>query len=224
MITLQEWKSMSIRERTLFLDESCKINGRGGPRKLVHGVGENDSPACISQRISGKLVACPAYHVWKGVLQRCYDTKCQDRHPSYIGVTVCDEWHKFSKFRLWWLEHQVDGYQLDKDLLSDGKLYSPETCLFVPQWLNAFIIDRRADRGAWPIGVYFNNRDSRFQAQCSNPFTKKNEFLGYFSTPEAAHLAWRTRKLELALELKPKMDSIDQRIYDRVVEIIMKAR
>lgn len=38
--------------------------------------------------------------------------------PSYIGVTVCDEWRSFMKFREWWLENHVDGWQIDKDLLT----------------------------------------------------------------------------------------------------------
>ena len=52
----------------------------------------------------------------------------------------------------------------------------------------------------------------------------KVEHLGLFKTPEAAHLAWKARKLELALELKPKMDEIDLRIYPRIVEIINNAK
>ena len=52
----------------------------------------------------------------------------------------------------------------------------------------------------------------------------RSQHLGYFDTPEAAHLAWRNRKLELALELKPKMDEIDTRIHPRVVEIIRNAK
>ena len=54
--------------------------------------------------------------------------------------------------------------------------------------------------------------------------SKNTEHLGYFDTPEAAHAAWLKRKLELALELKPKMDEIDLRIYPRVIEIINNSK
>ena len=50
----------------------------------------------------------------------------------------------------------------------------------------------------YPIGVSLYKRTGRYQAQCENPFTGKNENLGYFSTPEEAHEAWRKRKHELA--------------------------
>ena len=72
--------------------------------------------------------------------------------------------------------------------------------------------------------MYLHNDKDLFQARCKNPITGAREHLGYFSNSETAHLAWRARKLGLALDLKPRMDEIDQRIYHRVVEIIMKAR
>ena len=122
------------------------------------------------------------------------------------------------------MENQVDGWQVDKDLLSDAGIYSPETCIFVPQWLNLLTTDSGASRGKWPIGVSYHDGASRFRAQCRNPITRKGEHLGLFTTPEEAHLAWLKRKLELAIELKPKMDEIDLRIYPRVIEIINNSK
>ena len=215
---------MSCLEQTLWMEEACKINGRGSPRGMVYGVGVNDADYCQQPRIDGKRVWCPAYVVWKSMLARSCDTKFHAKQPTYSGVKACDEWQSFMSFRKWWLENQVDGWHIDKDMLSDDGVYSPESCVFVPQWLNNLTTDSGAARGDYPIGVYFERRRGRFVALCRKPMSKKQEYLGLFDTPEAAHLAWRTRKLELAIELKPKMDEIDQRIHHRVVEIIMKAR
>ena len=224
MITMQEWKAMGGKEQTIWLELNGHINGRGWPRKLVQGVGLNESKYRTSAMIEGRQVVCPAYGDWANMLNRAYSPKHHTSFPTYIGVTVCSEWKIFSSFRGWWLEHHIDGFQLDKDILSDGAVYSPSSCIFVPQWLNSFTIDSGATRGAYPIGVYFHKGKGRFIAQCGNPMSKKQERLGYFTTPEEAHLAWLNRKLELALELKPKMDEIDIRIYPRVVEIINNAK
>ncbi len=224
MISLVIWNSISGRERSIWLEENCPVSAKGRPRNATLVVGVNDATYLPRKVIGGIMVSDPAYSAWRGMMQRVYDACQQIRRPTYIGVTVCDEWHKFSAFRIWWLKHQVDGYQLDKDLLSDAGEYSPNACLFVPQWLNSFTTDSGAARGKHPIGVHFHNDKELFQARCKNPITGAREHLGYFSTPEAAHLAWRTRKLELALELKPKMDEIDLRIYPRIVEIINDAR
>jgi hypothetical protein len=103
-----------------------------------------------------------------------------------------------------------EGKHLDKDLLDYGnKLYSPETCRFIPPLVNKFIKESRETRGKLPIGVCWHERDGKFVSQCSNPFNGKREFLGYFSTPEDAHLAWLKRKLILATEISLQLDDKD---------------
>lgn len=223
-MNIEKWKSISGLEQTLFLESNHPINGRGMPRKPVYGAGFNDADYCQQPIIEGRRVACPAYVDWKSMIERAYGAKFHAKRPTYIGVTVCDEWHSFMSFRAWWLENQIDGYHLDKDLLSGGRTYSPDACIFIPLWLNNFTSDRRAGRGEWPIGASWHKASGRFVACCHNPVTLKHGHIGLFDTPEAAHHAWLSRKLELAIELKPKMDEIDLRIYHRVVEIIMKAR
>ena len=227
MITMQEWRAMSGKEQTIWLEENTELSRRSESlRGLVCGVGVNDAPYCAQPRIDGKQVVCPAYSAWTGMLKRAYSEKCQEKRPTYKGVVVCDEWHSFMSFRHWWLENQVDGWELDKDILYDDGVYSPEACIFVPSWLNSFTIDSGSSRGELPIGVDFQKRAGKYRAQCCQPLAGRRGrlCLGLFTTPEEAHLAWLARKLELALELKPKMDEIDLRIYLRVVEIINNAK
>ena len=91
------------------------------------------------------------------------------------------------------------GKCLDKDIIAPrSKLYSPETCAFVLPATNSFVIASDARRGDYPIGVNLCKPTGKYRAQCGNPFTGKQEHLGYFSTPEDAHEAWRKRKHELA--------------------------
>ena len=221
MITLQEWKAMNGKEQTMWMEENRPTNKLSiATRGHVHGVGINDVAYLAHPKIDGKKVACPAYRAWESMLNRCYGYKW----PTYIGVTVCNEWLSFSAFRRWWIEHQVDGFALDKDILCDSLEYSPYSCMFVPQWLNNFITDSNASRGSCPIGVDLDKRRGKFRARCGNPTTGKSEYLGMLETKAEAYAAWRTRKLELAIELKPKMDEIDQRIYPRVIEIINNAK
>lgn len=225
MITMKEWESMSGKEQTLWIEDNAALSRRSeSQRGLVYGVGVNDAPYCTETRIDGKRVACPAYIAWFCMLKRAYSAKYHAKNPTYSGVKVCEEWKNLCAFRDWWMVNQVDGWQLDKDLMSDSREYSPETCIFVPAWLNLFTTDRGAARGAHPIGVSFHKGTGRFLAQCCNPITNKRIYLGYFNAPEEAHLAWLKRKLELAIELKPNMDSIDLRIYPRIVEIINNAK
>lgn len=189
-------------------------------RKISHGVGINDSDYMVSQKIDGCYVVCPAYSAWNSMIKRSYNPKIKSKHKTYADVSVCEEWHSFMAFRGWWVEHQVDGWQLDKDLLTDSKTYSPSTCIFIPQWLNKFTTDHRNARGDSPIGASLHGQTGKYQSTCSNPITGRLEYLGLFKTQDEAHLVWLKRKLRIASDLKESIDAIDGRIYDRVISII----
>jgi len=73
-------------------------------------------------------------------------------HPSCQKVRRTSTWLSFMRFREWWTENHVDGWQLDKDLLVlNNKTYSPDACIYIPQWLNKFTVDAAAARGLLPI-------------------------------------------------------------------------
>ena len=192
--------------------------------RLVQGFGVNDANYVVGGLVNGKHVMCKAYETWAGILARCNSMRRRKRDASYTGVTVCDEWRSFMSFREWWLENHVEGWQIDKDLLTDNRQYSPDNCLYVPAWLNTFIVDSAAIRGEFPIGVDHHKRSNSFRSRCKNPVNGRREEITGFKTPEAAHLAWRARKLEYAAQMKNEMDAIDERIYPRVVEIINRAK
>lgn len=192
-------------------------------RRKVYGFGINDAPFPTQFHIKEKLYAHPAYLAWKSIICRCYNPKYIDRFPTYSGASVCEEWRSFMSFRSWWVEHHIDGLVIDKDIIGNGKVYSPSTCIFIPNDMNIFLTDSAAARGAYPIGCSRTKYGS-FVATCSNPFTKKKEFIGCHKEPESAHKAWMARKIELAGMMKDQMDSIDSRIYGRVIEIIKSKR
>ena len=177
--------------------------------KLVYGVGINDLPYRAQawewvtknggKRILKSVFRCRYYEVWKHMLERCYSKKFLERNPSYIGTSVCSEWLYATAFKKWMEQQDWRGKSLDKDIIVPrNRLYSPETCAFVLPATNLFVIASDASRGDCPIGVYLFKRTGKYCAQCGNPFTRKRESLGLFSTPEEAHEAWRKCKHELA--------------------------
>ena len=170
--------------------------------QLVYGIGINDADYVVRPTVNGKSVKCPYYEAWKGILKRSYSEKFQERQPTYKGCSVCPEWISFMNFRKWMMTQDWQGKDLDKDLLFEGnKVYSPATCVFVDQATNTFTVDCGRSRGEYPIGVSFQKDLGKFTAKCSNPFNKKREYLGLFTCPNQAHLAWRKRKHELANQL-----------------------
>jgi len=180
-------------------------------RKLVYGVGINDADYAVTKwktvEVNGKRKKtlawfCPFHRTWRGMLERCYSDKYQDRKPTYKGCSVIEGWKTFSNFRAWMVNQDWEDKQLDKDLLFEGnKVYSENTCVFVTRGVNNFITDRGNDRGEWLIGVNWHNGANKFISQCCNPLTKKQEHLGSFDCEQEAHNEWLRRKLELAYEL-----------------------
>lgn len=74
------------------------------------------------------------YMLYRGIIRRCYYT--EDNAYKYYGsrgVKVCYEWrHNYKRFYKWCMENGWEkGLQLDKDIKGNGKLYSPNKCLFV---------------------------------------------------------------------------------------------
>ena len=95
------------------------VYGRG-----YFGVGRHRSSE------GGKITK--AYDCWHRMLARCYCEKAQAEKPTYIGVTVCDEWHDFQAFADWHESNYIEGCQIDKDIRIKGnKVYSPAACKFV---------------------------------------------------------------------------------------------
>lgn len=142
---------------------------------------------------------CPVYGTWKDAIRRGFSYKTKLRQPTYKDVTVCPEWLLFSNFRNWWVENNVRGWQLDKDILQKGNLvYCPDSCIYVPRHVNNLLTDSAAIRGDYPLGV--TKDKNLFRAQISTIISRTRKFLGCFNTPEQAHEAWQIGKIEAITE------------------------
>lgn len=186
-----------------------------GGRRPVFGVGINDSNKAIS---NGNVRNDNDYYIWHGMIQRCYDKKFQDNHPTYKGCTVCDEWKFFSNFQKWFSDSAngyKNGYHLDKDILQKGnKIYSPQTCCFVPTEINTLFTKTNKLRGDLPIGVqhYANGRYKVLLQYHGYP-----KYLGVFNTVQEAFSVYKSAKEEYIKELAGEyylQGKITQKVYE----------
>lgn len=185
--------------------------------KLIYGKGFNSKDK-HKARISG--TDTPAYKTWHGMIVRCYSAKYHEKHPTYIGCSVTDEWLDYQNFADWFYDNPYSNreYQLDKDLLIlANKIYSPDRCVFVPQQLNSLLNDHGVARGQYPQGVCFIKLRNKFRAQIG--INGKPEFLGYFDCPQEAHQAYKKAKeayvKEKALEWQ---DRIGSDVFDALMQ------
>lgn len=182
-------------------------------RKKVFGVGVNDCMDGV-MGVDGKLKPC--YRHWYNMLARCYNEKTKQKAPHCEGCEVCDEWKWFSNFKEWFDEHYVEGWQLDKDILVKyNRVYSPQTCCFVPQEINSLFTKRTRDRGLYPIGVYYDSKGWRKRFVARVVVEGKIKFIGHYFTPEEAFLAYKEKK---ELNIKQVADRYKEQIESRVYE------
>lgn len=180
--------------------------------KLVGGWGVNNADYQVAETLSsGKVKTCPLYGAWKSMVSRCYAPNVKKKHATYAGCTVAPEWKKFMSFRAWAiLTQNWEGNELDKDLLFPGnKVYSENTCIFVPQHVNIFV------RPARNKGVVFVG--GRPRAVIKNPLTGKTDYLGTFATQVEAEKAWTEKKYEFACQLADTLE-------DQVVASALRLR
>ena len=159
----------------------------------VYGVGVLG--AKYPTRVNGVLTK--EYELWHSMLTRCYNNSFKKKRPTYIGCEVSDSFKSYEYFYEWCNKQagfDVEGFELDKDLLIKGnKVYSETTCVFLPQEINTLLTKREASRGEHLIGVYWHKASKAFVAMVSK--TKgKREYLGLFNTEIEAYNAYKVAK------------------------------
>lgn len=132
---------------------------------------------------------------------------------------MCDDWLYFSNFKKWFDVHYKVGYALDKDILIQGnKVYSPESCCFVPQFINSILSNCYA-HGDFKQGVSWNSKRGLFEANVS--MYGKNISLGCFDSENEAFNAYCTAKYAYIKEVAIKAfndNEIEGNVYDALLK------
>ena len=159
--------------------------------------------------------------LWHKIIERCHSEKWHKKRPTYIGCSVCEEWLVYSNFKKWFddpANGYRKGYQVDKDILIKGnKVYSPETCCFVPPFINSLLTNRKRFRGAYPIGV-FRRPNGKYFAEMTR--YGKSKKLGDFFTIEEAFNAYKQAKEAYIKEVAQdyfEKGLITQKVYDALL-------
>lgn len=148
------------------------------------------------------------YTDWNSMLKRCYVSK--EARTSYKDKEVSEGWKCFQDFAEWATNQPnfgKEGWDLEKDLIIKGnKVYSAETCVYLPREVNSFI--KRKRMNDLPLGVdiaYKYNGTPYYRVQGRED--GKNINLGSFYNVEDAFDAYKVHKESLAKKLAAKWKS-----------------
>jgi len=192
-----------------------------GKRSLVYGAGVNDWVGAV--KVDGKVIK--EYQLWRDMLKRCFDEKYKQKYPTYEGVTCSKDWLSMTTF----IEDVsqmrgfgFDGWALDKDILQKGsKLYSKDTCCFVPHEVNNLLIKSDRIRGEYPVGVNFHKATGKFKAYLKINGKQKN--LGRFTTPEEAFFAYKAAKeAQIKVVAQKWQHLLDELVYQALLDYEVK--
>ena len=162
-----------------------------------------------------------SYKCWKDMLRRCYSAKFQEKHPTYIDCRVCADWLYYPNFKKWYEENYYEinnkTSQIDKDITIKGnKVYSPDTCVFVPNFINTLFVKSQNKRGEFPVGVYYKKANKKYVAQLSifKNGKKTQKHLGLFNTADEAFKAYKQAKEDYIKEVADEYkDKIPTELY-----------
>ena len=171
------------------------------------------------------------YRIWYNMLMRCYDPKIYEKYPTYKGCAVEEYLLNFQHMGEWIEEnyYEVPGEKmcLDKDILHKGnKIYSRETCIFVPERINTLFVKCNKSRGKDPIGVT-PRPSGNYLAYCNNGYGKQIP-LGTYSTKEEAFKVYKECKEKIIKETidlyegiiaEPYYSRLKKAMYNYKVEI-----
>ena len=110
-------------------------------------------------------------------------------------------------------------FVLDKDLLStkECKVYSEETCVFIPKEINSLLTTTKASRGGLPIGVCKpqKHRTGLRACICKNG---KDVELGLFNNIEEAFIVYKAAREDYLKEKANQWrDQLDIKAYDALM-------
>ncbi|GLI82357.1 hypothetical protein ANABIO32_00430 [Rossellomorea marisflavi] len=161
------------------------------------------------------------YTTWRNMFQRCYYDKFHETHRSYKDCEVSPKWFNFQDFAQWYTDNhysvEEETMNLDKDILVKGnKVYSPDTCCFVPRTINMLFVKSNNIRGIYPIGVSYNKQKKKYEAYIQT--NRKRINLGYHNTIEEAFVVYKFKKEKIIKEVAKKYkELIPMRLYDSLI-------
>ena len=163
----------------------------------------------------------PSYSVWHSMLRRCYSSVYHANKPTYVGTIVSDEWLLFSNFNKWFVLNNVEGWQLDKDLLfNNSKIYSEETCIFLPNEINCALQTDKGKNGL-PSGVSYKTSHGKYVAQLSildENGHRKNKHLIISDSVDVCKKKYSEEKIKYIMTLAEKhKEKLSEKAYNALL-------
>lgn len=171
----------------------------------------------------------PHCRLWENIRIRCQILPVREplRFGNYKDVSVCEEWKDFQVFADWFEQvsngpYYHEGWHLEKDLLSgDKKIYSPETCVFLPRLINQRLVVRTKNNGL-PIGVVKQGNKLQVKFVCSHEEFNMVKFFDLSDVELAGNAYIEQKSKYLKYLANIYKNQLDPRAYDALINLKFK--
>lgn len=165
-----------------------------------------------------------AYEVWRHMLFRCY----RSDYKSYSDCEVCKEWHNFQAFAEWFYKnyYRVPNVrmELDKDLIKRTRIYSPDTCCFLPNNINTALVYQPKKRSANVHSGVFYAKDRSHPYETYAYFSDGSRKKMRFITERSAFLFYSSEKERYIKELAERYkEYLPDKVYQAMLGYKYKA-
>lgn len=215
-------RKTALREEQAQMKRVAKIARKEAGDRLVESVGKYSKCLVNDFMETGEyvrsittttgVVYTRAYAVWCGIVQRSRaGGSFQNTFQHYEGTTVCDLWrNNFQSFAEWYVQQPgyLFGWDVDKDFLSDGKCYSPETCMLLPRSVN-LLLSERSSKGL-SLATYYHKKTGQttWRHITGHHFSDFTEAVRFVMETKTARVA------ELRAEYQPL--GVPASVFDRI--------
>lgn len=201
-------------------------------RSLLKGsIKDREQPSVFGVGVVGEDKICTDgvlhadYRLWVNILNRCYKRYKRSR-VQYEGCIVSENFKYFPYFRNWCANQKGYGsvddfghaFAIDKDILVKGnRIYSEDTCCFVPREINNLLNGRKNRNQKLPTGVHLRESSGKYIAAICKDRVVTH--IGVYTTSSEAFEAYKVVKETYIKEVADKWKAqIDPRVYEVLMD------
>lgn len=163
------------------------------------------------------------YNSWASMIARCHRPQLKEKYPRYELCVTSEEWRCYQSFGDFYEAdiYRKKGWHLDKDLLiPDNKLYSKDTCAYLPQELNCMSFYKESTNATGFKGVWFDPQCKKYMASATYHGDNRSTTLGRYKTVEEAFYAVMLAESEIYKTAANKWEGkIDPRATEALLNI-----
>ena len=135
------WKAAQDIKRNKFKDP-MKINANGS----YFGIGDITFSVNVVQD-DETIIPVQLGSLHNKIVQRALHSEwVSDRNKiNYKDTELDSRWRSYQNFARWVMSDRSNfrvGYQINKDLMTNENTYGPDSCVYLPPYLNKFLADR----------------------------------------------------------------------------------